>query len=132
MKYLLLYIVFLVGCSDYVTRDELRDAYDCLMAKYEVEQQYVPICSMEPTPPPESLCTNTCGPEGASGLWVGDGECDDGGLNSLYSICPLGTDCIDCGPRTPEPTNELQISQEQIDSACRFIVDYYERCPGIR
>ncbi len=37
-------------------------------------------------------CTNTC-------RTSNDGECDDGGPNSLYSICGLGTDCNDCGPR---------------------------------
>lgn len=39
-----------------------------------------------------ALCTNTC----AS---AGDGECDDGGERSLFSVCALGTDCMDCGPR---------------------------------
>lgn len=37
-------------------------------------------------------CTNTC-------VTANDGECDDGGLDSLYSICDLGTDCNDCGAR---------------------------------
>lgn len=40
-----------------------------------------------------TLCTNTC----AS---AGDMECDDGGERSLFSVCALGTDCTDCGPRT--------------------------------
>ncbi len=38
------------------------------------------------------LCTNTCSTSN-------DSECDDGGPGSLYSICSLGTDCNDCGPR---------------------------------
>lgn len=37
-------------------------------------------------------CTNTC-------RTANDGECDDGGPNSLYSVCALGTDCADCGAR---------------------------------
>jgi len=37
-------------------------------------------------------CTNDC-------ISHDDGECDDGGPGSLYSICKLGTDCNDCGPR---------------------------------
>ncbi|GAB5547507.1 MAG: hypothetical protein SangKO_072670 [Sandaracinaceae bacterium] len=37
-------------------------------------------------------CSNTCSSSN-------DGECDDGGPNSLYSVCALGTDCADCGPR---------------------------------
>ncbi|MFT6396400.1 MAG: hypothetical protein ACJAYU_001143 [Bradymonadia bacterium] len=39
-----------------------------------------------------SICTNTCGTPN-------DGECDDGGPGSLYSICSYGTDCNDCGTR---------------------------------
>ncbi|MCA9578171.1 MAG: hypothetical protein R3B40_15375 [Polyangiales bacterium] len=38
------------------------------------------------------MCTNTC-------RTANDGECDDGGPNSLYSVCQLGTDCADCGAR---------------------------------
>lgn len=37
-------------------------------------------------------CENTC-------RYAFDGECDDGGPGSMYSICDLGTDCNDCGPR---------------------------------
>ena len=37
-------------------------------------------------------CTNTCSS-------ANDSECDDGGPNSLYDVCDLGTDCADCGPR---------------------------------
>lgn len=32
-------------------------------------------------------------------LILNDGECDDGGSGSAFSICPLGTDCGDCGYR---------------------------------
>lgn len=46
---------------------------------------------------PGLLCTDTCGS-------AGDGECDDGGPNSLYDVCALGTDCSDCGPRDPDAT----------------------------
>ena len=38
------------------------------------------------------ICDNTC-------EWAGDGECDDGGPGSLYSICEYGSDCSDCGTR---------------------------------
>lgn len=37
-------------------------------------------------------CTDTC-------TYAGDGACDDGGPGSEFSICELGTDCTDCGPR---------------------------------
>ena len=39
-------------------------------------------------------CSNTCD-------YASDGDCDDGGPLSYYSICPYGTDCFDCGPRQP-------------------------------
>ncbi len=37
-------------------------------------------------------CDNTC-------TWANDGTCDDGGSGSSFSVCDLGTDCADCGPR---------------------------------
>ncbi|MCB9958782.1 MAG: DUF418 domain-containing protein [Rhodospirillaceae bacterium] len=43
------------------------------------------------------LCSDTCGSSH-------DSECDDGGPESLYAICALGTDCSDCGPREPNFT----------------------------
>lgn len=46
----------------------------------------------EPEPEPTGMCTNTC-------QYANDGECDDGGPNSDYSVCDLGTDCGDCGER---------------------------------
>ena len=52
--------------------------------------------------PINRICYNTC-------KWHSDGECDDGGPNSLYTVCHFGTDCNDCGPRLlytqyPPPT----------------------------
>ena len=40
----------------------------------------------------EGVCTNTC-------QFAFDGECDDGGIGSVYAICDVGSDCSDCGPR---------------------------------
>ena len=37
-------------------------------------------------------CLNTC-------EYAGDGDCDDGGPSSDFSLCDVGTDCADCGPR---------------------------------
>jgi len=37
-------------------------------------------------------CSNTCSSSN-------DGECDDGGPRSQYSVCALGSDCADCGAR---------------------------------
>jgi hypothetical protein len=42
----------------------------------------------------DTLCTNTC-------RYANDGDCDDGGPGSSFSLCDLGTDCNDCGPRRP-------------------------------
>ena len=40
----------------------------------------------------EPLCSESC-------TYAGDGDCDDGGDGSSYSVCDLGTDCTDCGVR---------------------------------
>lgn len=37
-------------------------------------------------------CTDSC-------LYANDGICDDGGPNSSYDLCSIGTDCTDCGTR---------------------------------
>ncbi|XP_077863906.1 protein SpAN-like [Saccoglossus kowalevskii] len=34
--------------------------------------------------------------------WSDDGECDDGGVMSVYNVCSYGSDCSDCGIR-PHP-----------------------------
>ena len=38
-------------------------------------------------------CTNTC-------IYASDSLCDDGGPGATWSDCALGTDCMDCGPRS--------------------------------
>jgi len=38
------------------------------------------------------ICDDTC-------QYANDGACDDGGSNSSFSVCSLGTDCTDCGAR---------------------------------
>jgi len=57
-----------------------------------------------------TLCSDTCHD-------AFDGYCDDGGPGSDYSICELGTDCGDCGPRdgsgggsTPTPSGGCEPS----------------------
>lgn len=49
-------------------------------------------------PPPTSivLCSNDCY---AAPKFASDSYCDDGGPDSAFSNCDLGTDCEDCGPR---------------------------------
>ena len=49
---------------------------------------------------PNTLCFEDC-------YAKSDGDCDDGGDGSQYSICSYGNDCVDCGPRfatVPNPT----------------------------
>merc|ERR1719150_198518 len=41
-------------------------------------------------------CNETC-------VFSEDGRCDDGGVGSVSSACPLGSDCKDCGPRPVNP-----------------------------
>ena len=40
----------------------------------------------------DPYCNNTC-------AYANDGDCDDGGDGSDYSLCEYGSDCNDCGPR---------------------------------
>ena len=49
-----------------------------------------------PTNDTVESCSDACGYNNA---WVADGYCDDGGPGSDFSVCGLGTDCTDCGPR---------------------------------
>jgi len=64
-----------------------------------IQCQFMPPPPAPPSPPPSppsppGLCTNTC-------TYADDVDCDDGGPNSDYSLCSLGTDCNDCGTRFP-------------------------------
>ncbi|MDB9708452.1 hypothetical protein OAB13_00990 [Salibacteraceae bacterium] len=43
----------------------------------------------------EQFCDDTC-------FWPADGECDDGGPDSVNDYCQFGTDCTDCGTRTEQ------------------------------
>lgn len=49
------------------------------------------------------VCEDSC-------RWAGDGECDDGGSGSDYSVCEMGTDCRDCGERYED---EVPIDEEE-------------------
>ena len=54
-----------------------------------------------PRLPCVSECTEAC-------VHNSDGDCDDGGEGTEYTLCPLGSDCTDCGVRciaamTPPP-----------------------------
>ena len=54
-------------------------------------------------------------------VFVALGACDDGGADSQYSFCDLGTDCSDCGPNMIVATLVLPPSPAQ---ACRDTCTY--------
>ncbi|MEM9071932.1 MAG: hypothetical protein AAGE52_25710 [Myxococcota bacterium] len=62
----------------------------------DVDATCTPMCDCDPECAASGLCSDECGPGGS---YVADGECDDGGPGSNTSLCALGTDCTDCGPR---------------------------------
>ena len=70
-----------------------------------------------PSPPPSPptnpllesigvLCANHC--DDGMSSYSSDGDCDDGGEGSEYSLCGLGSDCADCGARTPAGSSEAE------------------------
>ena len=76
---------------------------------------------MPPSPPfiPGGLCSNDC-------AFARDGHCDDGGPNSLFSLCAPGSDCADCGVRAtdnllaPPPSSPITIVVDDRVSANRL------------
>ena len=57
-----------------------------------------PPSSLFPPPPPQAH--DPC-------PWESDGECDDGGAGSEYSLCASGTDATDCDGAPPPPSPPL-------------------------
>jgi len=61
---------------------------------------------------PAFICTQAC-------LYANDGMCDDGGPESVTSLCALGSDCLDCGVRGPIGcTLKCSFSNAFCDSDC--------------
>ena len=74
-----------------------------------------------PTPPPPQpitggMCTDTC-------RFASDADCDDGGPGAEFSMCPYGTDCIDCGAREASPPPAPPMTPSLCTNACRFSSD---------
>ena len=66
-----------------------RDAAACELARLSPSSTL----AASPSPPsPEMSCSTAC-------QYGGDGECDDGGEGSEFSLCGPCNDCEDCGPR---------------------------------
>ena len=64
----------------------------------------------------EGLCDNFC-------VFAYDGECDDGGPDSLTSACDYGTDCADCGSRDENDGGGGGGGTEICDDSCEFAGD---------
>ena len=56
-----------------------------------------------------TLCDNSCS-------YANDGDCDDGGPNSDYSFCALGTDCGDCGDRFDGDEDGVEMTEDCDDT----------------
>ena len=88
-----------------------------------------------PPPPPapapcQGICEDSCNP-----FALKDGYCDDGGPGAELTICALGTDCGDCGPRgfaPPSPPTlppppppltvvKLKLPEPSVVSTCPFV-----------
>ncbi len=65
------------------------------------------------------LCDNSC-------EFAFDGMCDDGGANSMYSLCDYGSDCSDCGSREATPEQSAQSTRPDVNGcsdSCVFASD---------
>lgn len=54
-----------------------------------------------------TMCIENCN-------YAADNDCDDGGPGAEFSICSVGTDCLDCGPRTIYPTPYYTLVTESL------------------
>jgi hypothetical protein len=71
------------------------------------------------------LCEDTC-------TYAGDQACDDGGPNSEFDICALGTDCSDCGPRLDGDGDGYDISEDCNDYSSQIYPGAIDdSCDGI-
>lgn len=61
-------------------------------------------------------CSDTC-------LFAGDGECDDGGVGAITTVCPFGTDCADCGSRRTKLSDLLPADLENEQGGRAMIND---------
>lgn len=72
--------------------------YDCIDCGPRASGSTSPPPPSPSPPPPGGVAgAGTCGEQCN---YSSDGDCDDGGPGAEYSICPMGYDCFDCGPRS--------------------------------
>jgi uncharacterized protein len=97
-------------------------AYTLLVRPYESAHGVFALTRLDSAPTaatllPGQICSDSC----ASAR---DGECDDGGANSLYAVCDLGSDCGDCGIRTEQDYRaQLDASGRQCQNTCAYAND---------
>ncbi|WP_135210825.1 DUF418 domain-containing protein [Vitreimonas flagellata] len=97
-------------------------AYTLLVRPYESAHGVFALTRVDSPPTvatllPGQICSDSC----ASAR---DGECDDGGANSLYAVCDLGSDCGDCGIRTEEEFRaQLDANGRQCQNTCAYAND---------
>jgi len=105
--------------SEYGMCDSGTDCEDC-----GSRASLVP--SSPPSPAaPVGTCNNVCG-------WSFDGDCDDGGPGSEYSMCDINSDCDDCGssrsqspsqpPASPSPATPPGSTAQCLNS-CYYLAD---------
>ncbi len=71
----------------------------------------------------ETLCDDSC-------TFAGDGECDDGGEDSLYSVCEFGSDCEDCGLRWADEEPGASDDDDYAPSSCNSYTFTCQYCSG--
>jgi|GEM_PF-5978052 hypothetical protein len=68
-----------------------------IRSTFRADRELVEVVASSRAPLPSEdggSCRDTC-------RWAHDGVCDDGGEGAAYSVCERGTDCADCGARSP-------------------------------
>jgi hypothetical protein len=70
------------------------------------------------------LCDDSC-------TYANDGECDDGGTDSTYSACALGTDCTDCGNRYDADEDGYDSGSDCNDADFDINPGATETCDGV-
>lgn len=88
------------------------DCTDCgqRLVQHREGFSYGGAVDFNPPPPPLPsylVCNNECttAPYGALQKWrINNFICEDGDVGASASVCESGSDCMDCGPRLPQPS----------------------------
>jgi len=93
-------------CTQCNSNDECSDDRECWGSTWCTTNDLCgsssfPLCNPNYVLPPSyplayGICEESC-------MYSNDNMCDDGGVDSQYTVCDIGTDCEDCGTRLPYP-----------------------------